>query len=570
MLLITDIVNIFTSLFFISVAIYIFFHNRLDTYKKEPLLQQNMSIYLLLIFAAAAVLVRVWKFGAVPGGFNQDGAMAAVDAKALANYGTDRFGMKFPVHFTAWGYGQMSVLASYMMVPLIKIWGLSIVTARLPILLASLIGIAVTYLFVKEASNSKTAALTTFALCAINPWHIMQSRWILDCNMFPHIFLIGVYFLNKKKSRYVYLSMLFFGLSLYCYGISFYTVPLFLLIACIIMLKGRLINWWQVLVSTLIFLIVSAPIAAMVIVNFFKLETIETPIFTIPYFPDTIRMTDILFFTEHPVQALIDNLKVMLSICLLNIPDGYPWNSIPEFGPYYLPSLPFIIIGFYAIFKRIRQFKNPEEKFGLKCLIVFFGISLWSGLITDVNINRINIIFYPIIIILGFGVEYVTVRLNRVPRSGLWGSYAILFVLFAAVYFTSYARKYETFFCKDFGEAVTYAKQLDCDVYYITTNSQFEGADMTSEILTMFYHDIDAEYFQGKKELIKPDGSALLPYAERYIFFSDKDMLPLYGGENAVFVMRYSDVYSLKSQGAINDYDYNFVNFGDYYVYFRN
>ena len=48
--------------------------------------------YLILLAAAAfiAVFIRVYKFGSVPGGFNQDGAMAAVDAKALADYGTDR------------------------------------------------------------------------------------------------------------------------------------------------------------------------------------------------------------------------------------------------------------------------------------------------------------------------------------------------------------------------------------------------------------------------------------------------------------------------------------------------
>ena len=37
-------------------------------------------------------LLRLYRFGSVPGGFNQDGAMAAVDALALANHGTDRFG----------------------------------------------------------------------------------------------------------------------------------------------------------------------------------------------------------------------------------------------------------------------------------------------------------------------------------------------------------------------------------------------------------------------------------------------------------------------------------------------
>lgn len=82
----------------------------------------DFIIFCALLFVGFAI--RVWQFGMIPDGMNQDGAMAAVDAKALADHGTDRYGMYMPVHFTAWGYGQMSVLLSYMMVPFIKVFGL--------------------------------------------------------------------------------------------------------------------------------------------------------------------------------------------------------------------------------------------------------------------------------------------------------------------------------------------------------------------------------------------------------------------------------------------------------------
>ena len=104
-----------------------------------------------------AILVRTYLFGVVPGGMNQDGAMAAVDAKALADYGTDRFGMKYPVHLTAWGFGQMSALLSYLMVPAIRIWGLSVFSARLPMLLVSLASLGLMYLFVKDSAGERLA-----------------------------------------------------------------------------------------------------------------------------------------------------------------------------------------------------------------------------------------------------------------------------------------------------------------------------------------------------------------------------------------------------------------------------
>ena len=154
------------------------------------------------ILLGIAFLLRIWKFGIIPGGINQDGAMAAVDAKALADYGTDRFGMFMPVHFTAWGYGQMSVFLSYCMIPFIKLFGVSAVTARLPILMASMAGLLGLWGIGRKLLGT-SGGLILLAFATVNPWHFLQSRWALDCNMFPHVFLLGLCFLlfglEKKK-----------------------------------------------------------------------------------------------------------------------------------------------------------------------------------------------------------------------------------------------------------------------------------------------------------------------------------------------------------------------------------
>ena len=105
-----------------------------------PMGRQSKNTYrlFLLLILIAGIALRVWDFGSIPGGVNQDGAMAAVDAKALADYGTDRFGTWLPCHLYAWGYGQMSSLMSYLIAPLVKLFGLSVVTMRIPSLLCSI------------------------------------------------------------------------------------------------------------------------------------------------------------------------------------------------------------------------------------------------------------------------------------------------------------------------------------------------------------------------------------------------------------------------------------------------
>ena len=114
---------------------------------------------LFIVLMLLALFLRLWRFGEVPAGMNQDGAMAAVDAKALADYATDRFGTFLPTHFKAWGYGQMSVLLSYCMVPFIKLFGLSAITARLPMLLFSMAGLAALFFLGKRLIIEYTVKL---------------------------------------------------------------------------------------------------------------------------------------------------------------------------------------------------------------------------------------------------------------------------------------------------------------------------------------------------------------------------------------------------------------------------
>ena len=54
----------------------------------------------VLIFLLAAGL-RLWAFGTVPGGLNQDEASIGYDAWSILHYGIDRNGIRLPVHLIA-------------------------------------------------------------------------------------------------------------------------------------------------------------------------------------------------------------------------------------------------------------------------------------------------------------------------------------------------------------------------------------------------------------------------------------------------------------------------------------
>ena len=53
-----------------------------------------LEFILVTMILFVGIFIRAYHFGMIPVGLHQDEAMAAVDAKALADYGTDRFGMR--------------------------------------------------------------------------------------------------------------------------------------------------------------------------------------------------------------------------------------------------------------------------------------------------------------------------------------------------------------------------------------------------------------------------------------------------------------------------------------------
>ncbi len=531
--------------------------------KQEPMeqgeaergrMEKGLRLAALLVLYCL-IAIRSIGLGSIPGGFNQDGAMGAVDALALATYGTDRFGNWLPAHFQAWGFGQMSVLLSYLTVPFIWLWGLNAVTARLPMLLASIAGAGALYGLVRDMAGRRAGILTLLCV-AISPWHFMQSRWALDCNLFPHMFILGLFFLNKglQKQRYLYLSMVFFALCMYAYGVSFYMVPIFLLISCIVLLITRRVNWRQVLLAILIYFGLSWPIYGTMLINFMGWETVSLPFTTMAYFPDSIRSNDIVFFTEQPFKQLQSNAKTLWQQVFLQKPDLI-WNAIDDFGTVYLCSMPLVLAGagitaFYAV----KGEKSGRIPYIL--LLIYWGASLLTGLfINNVNINRINIIFYCHIAFAGIAV-YTVVKEWKQLAAGLALTYGLLAILFFHRYFTDWADEMENQFFADFIEAVEYAGELEGDYYYISPDSQFDGSWYVSQILTMFALRMDAEYFQGKTDVFR---GAEISYVDRYHFSNAEGDL-IQDNCNIVYVVR---------ADRISEYDparFARKQFGNYYV----
>ncbi len=85
------------------------------------------------------------------------------------------------------------------------------------------------YFLARRLADAKLALWAVFLL-AICPWHVMMSRWALESNLLPSMFLLGVWLLLKGTDRpgFFVPASLCFALSLYAYGTAYFAVPLFL------------------------------------------------------------------------------------------------------------------------------------------------------------------------------------------------------------------------------------------------------------------------------------------------------------------------------------------------------
>lgn len=482
--------------------------------KKLPADKRNLIFFWSIL--VAAVLVRCIGFVSVPGGINQDEAMAGMDAWALSKYGTDRYGVFMPVHFTAWRYGQMSVLLSYCMIPFIKLFGFGTFAVRMPMLLASCGSVALVYLVGKRLF-SPSFALLVMALTAINPWHFMQSRWSLDCNLFPHVFLLAFYLLllGLEKRRYLYLSMIFFGLTLYCYGVAVYSVIPFLAVYGFWCLWRERLALRELLLCAAVFTVIALPELSVMMINFFGWSTVETPFFTLSFFPESVRSNDILFL-NFSVNQLIKNFVAMVNTCFLQRP-GAIYNAIPDFGPMYVITLPFLLCGIADYTGKLFREKDMPARAGKMALWCWLMMGIWVGLTTyEVNVNRINIIFFPLIFLCGHGISVLAGK-YRSLRYVTAGAYCFCFALFLAAYFSVFAQGVQTYFNVNFLNMVERADRMEeYERLYITANADWQYNWQMAEILTQYACRIDAAYYQEKTLLT--GGRELLSYSERYHF----------------------------------------------------
>lgn len=416
----------------------------------------------LTILFIIGIIVRVVAFTSAPPGLNQDEASIGYDAYSILHYGIDRNGSFLPIHLIAWGSGQ-NALYAYLSMPFIYLLGLNPFSIRIVSVLAGIVTLFLFYAIAKRLFNNNRASIIAVFIVVICPWHIMMSRWALESNLFPTIVLLAVYFVVKSLDRpnWLFAYSVTMAISLYAYGTAYFFAPLFVISVYVLLAVRKIVSIRAILLNGLTFTVVSMPILLFILINRYSFGAIEA-LFTIPKLTKPRFEQTSTAFQSDLWASSIHNFKQFLHI-IVTQNDGLIWNAIPPFGYMYPIALPFILIGLVTMFGALTNKLNTAKAI----VALWFIVAALMAFITDVNINRINIVFYPILFFTVAGLLWLLKNDKWIGR-GAVAAFAIFFLLFSANYYTRFPDKISAAFYESFGEAINYASEETEGKVYIT------------------------------------------------------------------------------------------------------
>jgi 4-amino-4-deoxy-L-arabinose transferase-like glycosyltransferase len=448
----------------------------------------------LLAAMAVGLLVRVWSFGALPPGLNQDEASTAYDAYALIHHGIDRHGYWLPVVLVSWGSG-MYALAAYVAAPFIGLFGLSVWSARLPFLLAGMAALPIFFVLLRDTTDRQTARIGV-VLLSLCPWHIMISRWGLDSNLFPFVFLGATLLLQRstKRPRLLVAAAFVYGLALYAYGTAYVVVPTFIGLALVYGVRHRLWPLRAMILSAALFVVVATPIGIYVAVNSFGWNSIRTPFFSIPHLSGLPRFRTMgnfnVFSLEFARQAWA-NLGTAAEMFRVQ-DDGLIWNAIPGYGILYAFS-PFLALAGLALLVGKNLSRDYQPSFAL---IAWSLASLILMAFVAANINRANIAMFPFVYCVAVAVSYLCrQRVLAVLMCILVGA---SFIGFVGNYFGPYRKAAAEPFFASFGESIRYAATQSDSEVCVTDKVNMPY------IFVLFYNQEDPRMFRQTAHFTNP------------------------------------------------------------------
>ncbi len=415
-------------------------------------MKNKIVYFLFFIVVVIASFLRLFQLGNVPISPDWDEVALGYNAYSIMATGKDEYGKYIPIVLRSFD-DYKPALYTYLIMPFIKMFGLTTFAVRLPSAIFGIITVISVYFLVSELFKKSSIALLTSFLLAISPWHIQFSRIAFESNVGLALnVLVALFFLKGLKNPfYLLLSAFLAGANLYVYQSEKVFTPL-LITALIFIFKKEilLLPKKYIIFSVLIGLVVISPMAKYMITTKEALTRAQG----VSIFSNEAE------FLKNNVQRVLEDTKNhdFIGLALDNrrlfyfksFAEGYlshfnlNWLFIsgdlgrhhaPGMGLLYLWELPFFLIGIYALI-----FGNFSKKIKL-LLFCWFAIAPIPASITSGVPHAVRTLnFLPtfqIFIAVGLLTFFNSVVSRRMRYLAL-----IVFVLFFIFNFSYYLDQY--------------------------------------------------------------------------------------------------------------------------------
>lgn len=376
---------------------------------------KDKKFFIIMVFLISFI-IRVLFINTTP--LLWDEASLGYNAYSILKTGRDEYGTFLPIIFKSFGDYKPGLYV-YLSIPFVYLFGLNPFSVRLPsIILGSFLPI-ILYFLIKEINPKahKTAIIASL-ITTFNPYNIYFSRGAWETNVLTFQLVLASYlffkYINQKRAKYLLLSSIILGLSLYTYQAG-KMISLFLVII-LFLVNFKSLNLKKLLVNFIIPLgLFALPVAYGLLFNNNSNRLQVVSLFSYPRSAEETQtiisetsLLDYQIFHNQPIfflRNLLSRYFNHFSPRFLAFEGDWqnPRHSPPYIGLILYPSLIFLIIGFFTSLSQ-----SKLDKLNLFFLLWLLVAPLPSSLTRDsVQSVRAMSFSVPLIYFISYGISFI-------------------------------------------------------------------------------------------------------------------------------------------------------------------
>ncbi len=473
---------------------------------------RHSNILLLGIFLVLAWFLFTYRITEVPPGINGDEAHIGYNAKLIAITGYDQSGRFLPVFISdPQGKDWKQPITVYSTVLIYKIFGSSYFTLRVVSVIYVLVSSVLMFFLLKDILGTEPALLGLLVFVT-TPVIMIQSHLALE-NIAPLPFIIlWIFFLNKYQTnkyrlRYLVLSGIFLGISVYSYfGMRLIVPSVALLTIAYILFLGKKRST-NILKDITVF---SLPIVAIFVLTLIIKDQYPGAIFGNNR-PGILSSYQDFFL---PYLANFDPSFLYIT------GDITPYHSTGKHGVFLLMTLPIFIVGLFQIIR-------SKNSFLLFILLLFFLSPFLYGLVPSLHRGSRLLALLPLYsIISAAGLSYLIQGTKTILRKALFLLVIVLILLNYGDFLNDYWYYYPKRVTSDFAKPMHLAfERAFIEVSkkgfkpYLESDFYAENP-IAYDFYKMAYFENQIENWDFSKEL--PKRSVLIAKPEMYASMDEK------------------------------------------------